>query len=290
MTHDGARMRRVSRKSVGCRENRSGCRIRAGAGTSLACHRCRGPLSGGRRNFHRLCRPWTPMNPDPAACGHLPAAPPALPPAPPAAAARRHGFSRSHGPTEHKVNAPWLTFRCPKTRAPGSPPATACEVENAEGTRDPQKSWPWPLPSRRGPRGRRRIWPRPARSDAVEATEGTQEPQESSTNTSMPSPACSCFQPAREPPHGPGGLPCLLANPASDGHARTSRKNRRNRRPAGILENPGSSRDGRTRRRVQTQRRCRAWHDERLSLRGAAIWSAIAGTDAPWAGHREAKR
>jgi hypothetical protein len=152
---------------------------------------------------------------------------------PPAAAARRHRFPRSHGPTEHKVNAPWLTFRCPKTRAPGSPPATACEVENAEETRDPQKSR----------RGRGHCRPEEPAGDAGsgldprEATPSKQpkEPKSRRNPRQNPSraPLARMFLlPTREPLMAPGGLPCLLANPASDGHAQPSRKNRRNPRPA----------------------------------------------------------
>ena len=88
----------------------------------------------------RLCLP------PPLRNAHLPdLLPPATPPAP--AGRRRHGFPRSHGPSKREVNGSWLRLRC---RGDANPPShTTCNDcrpraarrRNAEGAREPQKSW-----------------------------------------------------------------------------------------------------------------------------------------------------
>ncbi len=128
-------------------------------------------------------------------------------------------------------------------------------------------------------RERRRIWH--GRSDAARSRHQRNpraagildRPRSPSAERRWPSPACACFQLRERAPEGRRACwPCLLAN-GRIGWARPNvPESRRNPKAAGIQENPGSSWDGRTRRRVQAEQRCRAWHHERLSWRGDAIW------------------
>ena len=58
---------------------------------------------------------------------------------------RRHRFPRSHGPSEHKVKTPWLTFRChPRPSpalAPAAPrPAMSTMPKKPETRRTPRES------------------------------------------------------------------------------------------------------------------------------------------------------
>jgi hypothetical protein len=208
----------MAQKCVGCRENRSGCRIRpvqrgvAFAGAQdllpamLLARMAPYPPATFRppARTHAILSKPAARNPMPEA---MPAQPPAPPPAPAPAWRRRHGFPRSHGPAEHKVKTQWLTLRCQidRTEPRCGDRSSAHPAHEVEKPKEPK--------SRRNPRQTGR-WPLPA---------------------------SACFQPASEPPHGPGGLACLLANGASGGHSQTSQKSEGTQEPQESWENPGSS-------------------------------------------------
>ena len=65
---------------------------------------------------------------------------PSTPPTPPAVAGRGHGFPRSHGPTEPKLNAPWLTPRCRPAARTGASRARTANPNEPEARRSPDES------------------------------------------------------------------------------------------------------------------------------------------------------
>jgi hypothetical protein len=112
-------------KCVGCRENRSGCRIsawgrwraghrhggRSAGETSDTTDAPRGGLHGHTSDVAdvpRRCRYPDRRYPDTCTRPHRHH----QPRRPARCRGRRHGFRRSHGPSEQKVNEQWLTFRC----------------------------------------------------------------------------------------------------------------------------------------------------------------------------------
>jgi hypothetical protein len=151
------------------------------------------PQAGLHGRHHRCCRyaPTTSGAATPAAHSYTTSRDTTLPP--PAPPLPRGAGTDSHGPMDRanrrltsmvNVSLP----RDPSTRI-GSGRPTACDVKNAEGTRNPQESWRicerGTFPGAPGGPARRRIRlgpcepPQFACPDAGRTTEGTQEPQES---------------------------------------------------------------------------------------------------------------
>jgi hypothetical protein len=152
------------------------------------------PLPTARR-LRRLHQP-RPPRPLPRGAGPRPAA----------AGRRGHGFPRSHGPTEHKVNAPWLTFRCqvdPNRAALRGSVAARTQRMRSKHRRNPRPAEilakPWPLPSRRARAGDAGSGLEPREATPSKQPKEPKSRRKPRQNPSRP-PACMCLLATREHP------------------------------------------------------------------------------------------